>query len=135
MARIHGCVEASLEGRARESAIRRTTPPCLVVHGPCAGAAPRTGDVCACTPTVIVCPSWRGDPWNPSAVRLSSATGILDAVETLPSLLLAVVALRQVYGGDMSSVIVIERRSLLMKEILDEAAFRDQVRDDLAQKR
>ncbi|CAM9410347.1 unnamed protein product [Ectocarpus sp. 13 AM-2016] len=42
---------------------------------------------------------------------------------------------RKAHGSDMQTVVAIERRSLLMKEILDEAAFRSSALDDVQEKR
>ncbi|CAM9308464.1 unnamed protein product [Ectocarpus fasciculatus] len=42
---------------------------------------------------------------------------------------------KKAHGSDMQTVVAIERRSLLMKEILDEAAFRSSVLEDVEEKR
>ncbi|CBJ48584.1 n/a [Ectocarpus siliculosus] len=42
---------------------------------------------------------------------------------------------KKAHGSDMQTVVAIERRSLLMKEILDEAAFRSSALDDVEEKR
>ncbi|CAM9388486.1 unnamed protein product [Ectocarpus sp. 12 AP-2014] len=42
---------------------------------------------------------------------------------------------KKAHGSDMETVVAIERRSLLMKEILDEAAFRSSALDDVQEKR
>lgn len=42
---------------------------------------------------------------------------------------------KKAHGSDMQSVVATERRALLMKEILDEAAFRNSVTDEVEQQR
>lgn len=39
------------------------------------------------------------------------------------------------HGSDMQTVVATERRSLLIKEVLDEAAFRTSVAEEVAQQR